>query len=1104
MKVKYKWMIMIVFIAIIASVVVMWNFHNKIVDYIEKLPEKLSFELDSIVNAEDISLQRHGLFLKINIKDFTLRDPESKTTIFMVDHVFGNIDFLRSILSFDIIMKEIVLENPRITLRWDDKTKKIIILGVRKKISSGEVSAATIGKVLSRQKKIIVKGGDLHLLNISGANLPLMNVNLVFTSSFEKKHELRLTSNIASAQSSQINFNIKTVGSIKDFTNSDSKFDVTVNDISLESIKNFFPEYKKLDVYGFFKKLKIQGEWRNTFHNLSVEYLLDNLKINNKLSLLDADGNMQFIPGAEKFDIYNSRLRVSDTTWFDHTFDINDLSARFSYEQSNNINLIKSDDLTFKVVGMEVSSQLILHEQNNRITSIYLNSNFKKSNIRKVKKILPNTLIPEKVIFWLDKSLSDGYITQSELIINDKQKVWHADFYDISLNYHNDWPGIDSFDAKLSLTPEQIYITAQNTKLFDNNLKNVKATLTHSNGLKYNWLNINGEVYGSLDSALEFLQSSKLKSSVADKLAHFQPSGNMDLKLNLDMMLAPSFSIITNGEMKILNGKVKLSELKTTADNISGNIKFSDKMISSTDLSLDIFEKPASGLIELDSNMATGLQVKINAELDPKSLHQVIPETYLEYIDGVTPVDIIFELPWYKYNNVTKLVISTVLKGININLPEPLHKTAEQEWATELKYFIRNDNERNLYLSINNSIDANFLLKNKKLTGGHISLGSEHRASLASVGRLLISGKLSNIDLDKWKNLSSNNPSFVPTEYDLLIEDLKINGNNLYNIWVKYDSTTHNLMLDSDSISGNILLPIDEDKIEFNLSKMNVDKLRSREYKSDKYPIVKFHCDELIVKEKKYNNINSYLLPRSYGYEIAEISLENQDIMLNAQGIWQMHNGEHTQISGSAYSNNFGRLLEGLGFGGTIKKGEGEINYSLRWNGSPLKFDLLSASGQSELLLKSGTILGVNPGLGKIVGLVSIESIQRRLQLDFSDLTDKGFAFDKLQSEIELEPGKISTTNTSISGPAARIDLAGTATLYDRQLDFLMNISPKAGPAFPVAVAIAASNPAVGAAFWLLDQASSGGKTTDISRYRYKVTGAWDAPRIEEIEQTKQ
>ena len=92
-----------------------------------------------------------------------------------------------------------------------------------------------------------------------------------------------------------------------------------------------------------------------------------------------------------------------------------------------------------------------------------------------------------------------------------------------------------------------------------------------------------------------------------------------------------------------------------------------------------------------------------------------------------------------------------------------------------------------------------------------------------------------------------------------------------------------------------------------------------------------------------------------------------------------------------------GALLERLGAGKALRGGKGEMQGQLSWAGSPLTLDYPSLDGQLRLDVDAGQFLQADPGGARLLGVLSLQSLPRRLSLDFRDLFQEGFAFDSIE-----------------------------------------------------------------------------------------------------------
>jgi uncharacterized protein YhdP len=127
-----------------------------------------------------------------------------------------------------------------------------------------------------------------------------------------------------------------------------------------------------------------------------------------------------------------------------------------------------------------------------------------------------------------------------------------------------------------------------------------------------------------------------------------------------------------------------------------------------------------------------------------------------------------------------------------------------------------------------------------------------------------------------------------------------------------------------------------------------------------------------------------------------------------------------------------------------------------------------------------------------------VAALPRRLALDFSDLTDKGLAFDSVHGDFELRAGNAYTTNLTLRGPAAEIGIAGRTGLGTRDYDQTAVVTGNLGASLPVAGALA-GGPAVGAALLLFSQVFKE-PLKGITRGYYRITGPWDDPVVERVD----
>jgi uncharacterized protein (TIGR02099 family) len=193
-----------------------------------------------------------------------------------------------------------------------------------------------------------------------------------------------------------------------------------------------------------------------------------------------------------------------------------------------------------------------------------------------------------------------------------------------------------------------------------------------------------------------------------------------------------------------------------------------------------------------------------------------------------------------------------------------------------------------------------------------------------------------------------------------------------------------------------------------------------------------------------------------------------------------------------------GALLERLGLGRVLRGGKGNLEGEIGWAGSPFKFDTPSLSGQIQLSLDAGQFLKADPGASRLLGVLSLQSLPRRLSLDFRDLFDKGFAFDNASGNVAIERGVARTNNLRMRGASAAVLMEGSADVPHETQDLRVIVVPQldAGTA---ALAYAAINPAIGLGAFVA-QYFLRKPLMQASTREFHVVGSWADPKVERVE----
>jgi uncharacterized protein YhdP len=235
---------------------------------------------------------------------------------------------------------------------------------------------------------------------------------------------------------------------------------------------------------------------------------------------------------------------------------------------------------------------------------------------------------------------------------------------------------------------------------------------------------------------------------------------------------------------------------------------------------------------------------------------------------------------------------------------------------------------------------------------------------------------------------------------------------------------------------------------------------------------------------------------RDDGLAFRALELDGRPLMrIAGSGSWtQDGNGQKTAVSLEAVGDNLGEFLRHLGYSSTLDKAPAEARLELSWPGDPGSPPVSDLTGTVEAELGEGSLLDVDPGVGRMLGVLNLNALQRRLSLDFSDLFQRGYAFERMHGKIDIGGGEARIAEMVIEGPAAAIRIEGRTDLVAQEFAQIVTVTPSLGTSVALAGAVA-GGPLVGAAVLIADKVS-GGAVDRIGSYQYEVTGPWRDPHI--------
>jgi uncharacterized protein (TIGR02099 family) len=244
-------------------------------------------------------------------------------------------------------------------------------------------------------------------------------------------------------------------------------------------------------------------------------------------------------------------------------------------------------------------------------------------------------------------------------------------------------------------------------------------------------------------------------------------------------------------------------------------------------------------------------------------------------------------------------------------------------------------------------------------------------------------------------------------------------------------------------------------------------------------------------------------------WRLTKLRMATPEAQLNASGNWAALGAQSAQRKPggklrprSAFSfnldlQNSGALLSRLGLPQTIKGGKGKLTGQVSWLGSPLEPDPLSMSGDINVQISEGQFLKVDPGMAKLLGVLSLQSLPRRLTLDFRDVFQQGFAFDSIDGDVKIGQGQAATRNLRMRGVQAVVLMEGQADLAKETQDLHVYVVPEVN-AGGASLAYAAINPVIGIGTFIA-QMLLRKQVSDVGTQEFRITGPWADPQVDKV-----
>jgi uncharacterized protein YhdP len=267
------------------------------------------------------------------------------------------------------------------------------------------------------------------------------------------------------------------------------------------------------------------------------------------------------------------------------------------------------------------------------------------------------------------------------------------------------------------------------------------------------------------------------------------------------------------------------------------------------------------------------------------------------------------------------------------------------------------------------------------------------------------------------------------------------------------------------------------------------------------FPMLDVTVEDFRLQDRALGRLEALAHGAPQGLVIDSLQLTHPDSVFRMSGLWRDGAPSETRAELNLSVLDASRFLARFGYPDTLKRGSAEIRGNATWVGSPADFAFDTLAGELDFQARGGQFLKINPGAGKLLGVLSLQSLPRRLNFDFRDIFNEGYAFDNINATLRIARGVVYSDDFRMRGPAAKVNMSGMADLNQEAVQLRVKVIPKLSEGLAVAGALI-GGPLAGVGALAAQKLLRDPFEEAISR-EYMVTGAWQSPDVKKLSKTK-
>jgi uncharacterized protein (TIGR02099 family) len=655
-------------------------------------------------------------------------------------------------------------------------------------------------------------------------------------------------------------------------------------------------------------------------------------------------------------------------------------------------------------------------------------------------------------------------------------------------------------------------------------------------------LRIDGQVRGPAADLLRYVNTTPVGEWTAHALGSASASGAAELKLALELPLdAPDRSKV-QGALVLTGNDLRLAADTPMLAGAKARVAFTESGVQIAGGSARVLGGDATidGGTQTDGTQRFTAQGTASAEGLRRASELGALARAASSASGQTP----YRLALAFVRGRTELTLTSPLTGLALDLPAPLKKPAEAAWPLSVTTRLATDGSARdtvkfeLGTIVQAQYERDLARETPQVVRGTIAVNDSLPSLPARGVQALIA--VPALDLDAWQAFGERlqgggagaadpralDDSYLPRTLALRSPSVTSGGRRLTHVVVGVSQDGADGAwrgnLDADQLGGYVEYraargPANPGRVHARLARLALPPSEASSVENlladspTAVPALDIVIDDFELRGKKLGRLEIEAVNRgaetgagasaraAREWRLTRFVLTNPEAQLTGSGQWQPSaNAPKMVMDFRLELADSGAFLTRLGFPGTLRAGKGRLAGQLQWAGSPLALHVPSLDGKVNLTLEQGQFLKAGPGAGRLLSVLSLQSLPRRLVLDFRDLFQEGFAFDNIVGDVTIDDGVAHTNNLRMRGVQAAVLMEGSADIDKETQQLRVVVVPEIN-AGTASLAYAAINPAIGLGTFLA-QILLRRPLIAASTREFTVQGSWTEPKVERVE----